>query len=308
MDIDVTEQLQHILVEHITNSDNGIAVLNAEDKFIFHNQAFIHLFGLERFSPLGHTFNEMLIWMHGEGVGVNTHASTIDEWLDFVGGEYRSKPFRNYEVDLLDGRWVLMTEQVNSGGEVVLVSNDITSAKMTEHALRDAQKKLEMLAWTDELTGLPNRRAFMTNLNSEHQRSLRYSHPVSLVIIDLDYFKKVNDQYGHAAGDEVLCHFANLLRKNLRKEDIVGRIGGEEFAVLLPETTREDACILLERIQNTLSLTMVESIAPGFKYTFSAGLTALPLDSPLSCQDWLHASDLALYQAKSSGRNRVCTR
>lgn len=305
MDIHITEELQHILVEHIAKSDNGIAVLDGEDKLIFHNNAFVKLFGLEKHAPIGHTLNELLIWMHANGVGANTHAATIAEWLEFVRCEYRSKSFRNYEVDLLDGRWILMTEQVNAGGEVVLVCNDITSAKMTEHALRVAQKKLEKLAWTDELTGLPNRRAFMKNLNSEHQRSLRYSHPASLAIIDLDFFKKINDQYGHHAGDAVLRHFANVLIHNMRKEDIIGRIGGEEFAILLPETAKLDAGILLSRIKTILSQATIEEIGPDFKYTFSAGLTELPLDAPLNCHDWINLTDQALYQAKHGGRNQV---
>lgn len=306
MNIKISGQLQRILIEHITHSGNGIAVLDAQDRFIYHNDAFVRTFNLECYSVLGHTFDEMLVWMHAEGIGLNTHSVNIDEWLAFVRSEYRSKDFRTFEVSLLDGRWVLMTEQLNSGGEVVLVSNDITHSKMTERALRNAQKKLEKLALTDELTGLPNRRSFMSNLSCEHQRSLRYHHPVSLVVIDLDYFKKINDQYGHASGDYVLCHFSYLLRRNLRKEDMLGRIGGEEFAVLLPETTKQDALILLERIQKAVASSTIDNIAPGFKYTFSAGLTELVLDAPPNCQEWLHTTDLALYQAKSSGRNRLC--
>ncbi|WKE67344.1 diguanylate cyclase [Gallaecimonas kandeliae] len=189
-----------ILVEHVTHSSNGIAVLDKDDKFIFYNRTFISLFGLEEHPVLGHSFNDLLLWMHAKGVGANTHGATTEEWLEFVHGQFRSVSFRHFEVDLVDGRWLLMTEQLNKSGEVVLVCNDITGSKETEQALRRAQKELERLALTDELTNVPNRRHFMQQLGNEHQRALRHRHPTSLAAIDLDHFKKINDLYGHASG------------------------------------------------------------------------------------------------------------
>jgi PAS domain S-box/diguanylate cyclase (GGDEF) domain len=306
MKITITEQLQRILVEHIENSGNGIAVLDADDRFIFFNQTFISLFGFEDHAVLNHTYDELLIWMHSKGVGANTHSSSVDEWLEFVLRQHRSIAFRHFEVDLIDGRWLLVTEQVNVGGEVVLVCNDITNSKRTEHALQNAHKELEKLALTDELTGLSNRRHFMQQLGNEHQRALRYTHPASLAILDLDHFKKVNDQFGHAAGDDVLRHFSGVLRQSLRKQDSIGRLGGEEFALLLPETTQEEAVVLLQRIRKTLSSVPLQEITAGFLYTFSAGLTELKLNSPLNCKDWMHVTDQALYQAKRAGRDQVC--
>lgn len=306
MNIKITEQLQHILIEHIENSGNGIAVLDAEDRFIFFNQTFISLFGLKDHPVLNHTYDELLIWMHSRGVGANTHSSSVEEWLEFVRRQHRSAAFRHFEVDLIDGRWLLVTEQVNVGGEVVLVCNDITNSKRTEHALQNAHKELERLALTDELTGLSNRRHFMQQLGDEHKRALRYRHPASLAILDLDHFKKINDQFGHAAGDDVLRHFSSVLRQSLRKQDFIGRLGGEEFALLLPETTQQEALVLLQRIRKALSSVTLEEIATGFLYTFSAGLTELKFDSPLNCKDWMQVADQALYQAKGAGRDQVC--
>lgn len=307
MNIEITEQLQRIFTEHIENSGNGIAVLDAEDRFIYFNQTFILLFGLEDHPVLNHTYDELLIWMHSKGVGADTHSLTVEEWLEFVRGQHRSAAFRYFEVDLIDGRWLLVTEQVNVGGEVVLVCNDITNSKKTEHALQDAHKELERLALTDELTGLSNRRHFMQQLGNEHHRALRYKHPVCLAILDLDHFKKINDRFGHVAGDDVLRHFSCVLRQSLRKQDVIGRLGGEEFALLLPETTQQDAMVLLQRIRHVLSSVTLDEIASGFLYTFSAGLSELKHESPLNCKDWIHLTDQALYQAKASGRNQVCT-
>ncbi|WP_024871318.1 GGDEF domain-containing protein [Tolumonas lignilytica] len=307
MNIEITEQLQRILVEHIETSGNGIAVLDAEDRFIFFNKAFISLLGIEDHPVLNHSYDELLIWMHTRGVGTATHSSTLDEWLEFVHEQHRSVAFRHYEVDLVDGRWLLVTEQVNVGGEVVLVCNDISHSKKTEHALLDAHKELERLSLTDELTGLSNRRHFMQQLTNEHQRALRYRHPSSLAILDLDHFKKINDQFGHTAGDDVLRHFSSVLRQSLRKQDVIGRLGGEEFALFLPETTQQEAMVLLQRIRHILSSATLEEIAPGFLYTFSAGLTELNHDTPLNCKEWIHVTDQALYRAKRTGRNQVCT-
>ncbi len=139
---------------------------------------------------------------------------------------------------------------------------------------------------------------------------MRYRHPANLAVLALDHFKKINDQFGHAASDDVLCHFSGVLRQSLRKQDIIGRLGGEEFrefALLLPETTQQETIVLLQRRRTVLSSVILEEINPGFVYTFSAGLSELKFDSPLNCKDWIHVTDQALYQAKGAGRNQVCT-
>jgi len=308
MYIELNEQLQKVLVEHIAVSANGIAVLDVNDKFIFFNAAFSSIFNLDEHQILEHSFEDLMIWMHDRGTGVNSQGLSIDEWLAFVRSQYRSAIFRNYEVGLVDGRWLLMTEQINTTGEVVLVCNDITEAKQIESALRSAKKELETLASTDFLTGLSNRRIFMQYLINEYNRGIRYKSHATLVFIDLDFFKKVNDKFGHSAGDLVLCHFSSFLRKNLRKQDIIGRLGGEEFALLLPETKMADAAPLADRIQKLLSYEMVDEVEPGFQYTFSAGVVELDVDGNVSYQEWLNNADRALYQAKANGRNQICYR
>ncbi|QIY79823.1 GGDEF domain-containing protein [Chromobacterium violaceum] len=305
MDFVITEQLQNVLFEHIARSENGIAVVDANDLIIFHNDTFLEMFGLQDRPVVGCRFDDLISWMHAHGVGAKTHGVSREDWLSSMRSQYRSAAFRNFELDLVDGRWLLMTEQVNPSGEVVLVGSDITRLKQTEHALRVVQEELEKQAWSDELTGLPNRRHFMQRLDGEYRRALRHQHPSTLAILDLDHFKRINDQYGHPAGDAVLRHFAGLLHENLRKEDMTGRLGGEEFGLLLPETTQEEALGVLERIHQQLSLQRLDTIAPDFAYTFSAGLMALAHDHPLSLQEWISSTDQALYQAKAAGRNQV---
>jgi diguanylate cyclase (GGDEF)-like protein len=213
--------------------------------------------------------------------------------------------YHTSEVDLLDGRWVLVAQQLYRSGNIVSVCTDITRSKEAELALHVAYAELERLAMTDELTGVPNRRHFLAQLENELQRALRYKHQASLVMLDLDHFKQVNDRYGHPAGDEVLKHFAELLRGQIRREDVVGRLGGEEFALLMPETAQSGAQTVLERIRHELAQARLDFIAPGFGYTFSAGVAELPVTEPPACNHWIHAADQALYRAKAGGRNRT---
>ena len=306
MNIEITEQLQRILVEHIENSGNGIAVLDSEDRFIFFNQTFISLFGFENHPVLSHTYDELLIWMHSRGVGANTHTSTVEEWLEFVLGQHRSAAFRHFEVDLIDGRWLLVTEQVNVGGEVVLVCNDITNSKKNEHALQDAHKELERLALTDELTGLSNRRHFMQQLGNEHQRALRYRHPASLAILDLDHFKKIMINLVMLLVMTCCAIFPAYCARACENKTLLDALVVRSLLYYYQKLPQQEAVVLLQRIRKVISSVTLEDIAPGFLYTYSAGLTELKFDSPLNCKDWMQVTDQALYQAKGAGRDQVC--
>ncbi|MEH8015763.1 diguanylate cyclase [Rheinheimera muenzenbergensis] len=300
-----TEQLVSLMLEHISHTENGIAALDANDRFIFFNPAFTAMFGIADYLTLGHSFDDMLTRMFSHGVGTNCKSSTLPEWLAYVHSQYRKKPFRSFEVDLVNGRWLLMTEQVNENGEVVLVGNDITRAKQAEQALKAAKEILKQQALTDELTGISNRRHFMQLVHYEYNRARRYDSRISLAILDIDYFKKINDNLGHPVGDEVIRHFATLLQQQLRKQDAVGRLGGEEFALLLPETTEAEAAVMIERIIKQLKQTQLDHIVPGLSYTFSAGVAELKLTSAASIDSWVSIADQALYQAKTGGRDRV---
>jgi diguanylate cyclase (GGDEF)-like protein len=177
-----------------------------------------------------------------------------------------------------------------------------------QKALGDLAAKneiLEKLALTDVLTGLANRRAFVDALGSELARVHRHDHPASLLFLDLDAFKQVNDTHGHAVGDEVLAGFAQVLTRSCRRGDLAARIGGEEFAVLLPMTGRVPAALVAERIRRaTESLPLGRSVE--VPMTVSIGVAASE-DSPepVEPSELLGRADAALYRAKTGGRNRV---
>jgi diguanylate cyclase (GGDEF)-like protein len=163
------------------------------------------------------------------------------------------------------------------------------------------------MAETDALTGLFNRRHVMDLLQNEVYRSERYKLPLSLVMIDLDRFKIVNDKYGHRAGDRVLRSFGRLLKKTSRNIDIPGRFGGEEFLVILPETSLEAGGIYAERVRK-LAERLGERLKDKYdecSFTVSVGLTSFNEKSD-DMNSFVHRVDQAMYAAKQRGRNRVC--
>ena len=170
---------------------------------------------------------------------------------------------------------------------------------ITEH--RDAALRLRMESRADPLTGLYNRRAFFEAMELEMRRARRARRPLSLVVFDADHFKQVNDRHGHAAGDRVLCHLAGLLTDLTREIDVVARLGGEEFAVLMPATDGEAALCVAHRIcRAAQEARRTEPLA----VTLSAGVAALGAQA--SADDLLQRADRALYAAKAAGRNRAC--
>jgi diguanylate cyclase (GGDEF)-like protein len=159
-------------------------------------------------------------------------------------------------------------------------------------------------AITDDLTGLVNRRRFKEVLEAEIERARRFGEPLAIILADLDDFKRINDMFGHQVGDVVLRSFADLLRSHVRDVDVAGRIGGEEFAILLPGTDAGDAATVAERMRHSLSaLQLPVSDGPAVHMTSSFGIAQLGTSD--SADDLLRASDEALYRAKSEGKNRI---
>lgn len=189
---------------------------------------------------------------------------------------------------------------ISENGEcagAVIVFRDISELKEKEAALT-------RLARTDTLTGLANRRHFIEQLDTEIHRQLRTGQVSALLMIDLDFFKQVNDRWGHAAGDEVLCHFAEVLHRSLRRVDLPGRIGGEEFAVLLPGSDADNAMLAAERLRRAIESEPAPTAFGPIGVTISVGVTLLCAGDESSDQVMLRA-DQALYRAKQAGRNRV---
>ncbi|MDV6345683.1 diguanylate cyclase [Nitrosomonas sp. Is37] len=179
------------------------------------------------------------------------------------------------------------------------ISTDITEFELLKG-------KLEQQARQDYLTGLFNRRFFMEQGHAELVRAQRYGHALSVLMLDVDHFKKINDKHGHQTGDAVLKRLADVMRKILRTVDIIGRVGGEEFAVLLPETDLQRATEVAERLREETAHAVVTSVTGmPLNFTVSIGVASLE-GKDIDLNTLINQADRALYQAKESGRNRVC--
>jgi diguanylate cyclase (GGDEF)-like protein len=171
--------------------------------------------------------------------------------------------------------------------------------------LKEANKRIEELAELDDLTGSFNRRCIMRMLDEEISRAHRTQAPCSIALIDLDWFKRINDTYGHPTGDEVLKTFAITVFANIRSIDRFGRFGGEEFLLVLPETPHDTATRTLDRLRMIIADLDWSAFSQGMQVTVSAGVATLRLDE--TSDSFLPRADRALYEAKARGRNRIAS-
>jgi diguanylate cyclase (GGDEF) domain len=195
----------------------------------------------------------------------------------------------------------------NTRGEVeqiCLIVYDVTEVAVNRLQLQEANTQLHTLSRTDGLTNLLNRKAWQQELELEFARYKRHKHPSSLVMFDIDHFKRVNDSYGHPAGDEVIRQTADALRDNQRETDVSGRYGGEEFTIILPNTDAEGAKIMCERLRKSIESLTIQYEEHTIHYTVSLGIAVLN-PSVSSADEWLEQTDKGLYQAKDGGRNQT---
>lgn len=310
----------------IQKMSEGIVLDDASGNFIFVNHAAAELLG---YTP------EQMVGRHW------TNFFPPDQLTAVQYANQRRQTGRSdrYEVDIYhrDGtrRTVLVsgTPRFEDGRFVgtLAVFTDITTRKHLEAETRRLLNEMERLAIIDSLTGVFNRRHFDSRAMEELERADRYAHPLTLMMIDIDHFKRVNDTYGHPIGDKVLQSLAELCRKNLRATDMIGRYGGEEFVILLPETQiinpslsveqsrattmPMDARGVAERLRQEIARTAIETEQGTIRITVSvgiAGLSEVPHGrgtSPQSREEQLRQliahADVAMYAAKEAGRNCV---
>jgi two-component system cell cycle response regulator len=207
------------------------------------------------------------------------------EGLDLGADDYVTKPFHHQEL----------LARIRAGKRIVDLQKE----------LLESNKRLELLSITDGLTSLFNHRHFQDELARAFEESERYQRPLSLAVIDIDFFKKVNDVYGHAAGDEVLKRVSRIFMESIRSSDFAARYGGEEFAVIMPETDLEDAIQFAEKIRSMVEAAPVPTSAGEISVTVSIGVATVPRSKIRTAKGVIQAADKALYRAKRNGRNQV---
>ncbi|MEM0909937.1 MAG: GGDEF domain-containing protein [Pseudomonadota bacterium] len=190
-------------------------------------------------------------------------------------------------------------QQVEKACMLVYDVTDEATSKLRIEGLND---KLEVISRVDGLTGLYNRRYWQERFELEYKLIFRTNKALSVIILDIDHFKKVNDTYGHQAGDSVIKEVAKIITKSTRETDIAGRYGGEEFVAILPDTSSDNAKIVADRIRTTTEAACILHDGLEIKVTVSIGIAQFSVDY-LTAMQWLEAADSALYKAKQSGRN-----
>jgi len=205
--------------------------------------------------------------------------------LDLGADDYITKPFQPAEF----------LARIRAGKRIADLQNELIASN----------KRLELLSITDGLTRLYNHRHFQDELARQFGEAARYERPLSLALIDLDFFKKINDTYGHAAGDKVLQDVSAIFAGSVRASDLAARYGGEEFIVMMPETALEDAVQFAEKIRIKVEETPIETEAGTVPVTVSIGVSSFPFSKLKSPRELVDAADKALYRAKHRGRNQV---
>jgi diguanylate cyclase (GGDEF)-like protein/PAS domain S-box-containing protein len=289
----VNEQ-SYLLDTMLNNIDAHIYVKDCERTFIYVNARVAELFGDKAENIIGKKDTDILpkevaehFYQSDKKVFETNKKQVIEETTHNEDGEtchYISTKVPFNQPDKLPA--------------LIGFSSDVTE-------LFKLKEEFKQLANTDPLTNLYNRRFFTEKAEKEYQRAKRYSLSTTLISIDIDHFKSINDKFGHPAGDQVLIEVANQLQENLRQTDILARIGGEEFSILLPETSTKSAIAFAERIREAQSKLKITGEWQGeITLSVSIGVSSF-LSSDKAFDDLFSRADKALYEAKNSGRNKV---
>ena len=236
---------------------------------------------------------------------LGTPAFTIWEQRPYLVRFKNYQPITGQEDHMYQNVTLIPLRATNSEvAHICVIIYDVTEVATNKRQLQTANQELKRLSSTDRLTGLSNRGHWEEALRHEYARHQRYRTMAALVMFDIDHFKKVNDTHGHQAGDKVIQGVANLVQAHARTNDIAGRYGGEEFAVLLPDTDVQGARLFAERLRLAVEAMRVEHDGVVIPVTISLGVADLgqPSSGPGQLIEW---ADQALYASKKGGRNRT---
>ena len=247
------------------------------------------------------------------GRGQEAHVRLLDDGvsrhharLKFdTGGNLYLCDLESRNGTFVNGRRIGEPTRLQAGDKVQIGRTTVLRFEYQDALDKSFHESLLSSALRDGLTKLFNKRYFMDRLDSELKFARRHQTAVSLLMLDLDHFKQVNDDHGHLAGDAVLVHFASVVLRAVRNEDVVARFGGEELAVILRAISLEAASALAERLRRTVEATAVKYNDQDLRVTVSIGVAGYPTTNAETVEGLVDAADQALYRAKNAGRNRV---
>lgn len=291
---EISEKLFHLYA----NTPVLMAAYDGFDRLRYANQAFRSAFFLDDDeTPL---WSNLMRRNFKAGRGTFVRDSDFETWLISTQSRRGKTGFREFETDLVDGRWLWMTETVQNDGWMLCIATDITKLQSDGRSVRQDRDRAIKASYTDELTGVANRRF----VNARMEEVLQRPDVLSCVcLLDLDNFKYINDRFGHHSGDIILRDFAVRIQRQVRRSDCFGRVGGEEFVLVLPATSTSEAELIVERMLAAIRKSRPLKERADFGYTFSAGIAAALSGDAIP--DLLSRADTALYSAKFAGRNRI---
>ncbi|WP_076540612.1 sensor domain-containing diguanylate cyclase [Shewanella sp. UCD-KL21] len=303
----------HWLIDMVQTIEVGLVVLDRDYNIQLWNGFMENHSGVSPNSIKGQNLFEVFNDLPSEWLKQKMESVFLLKNRSFISWEQRPYVFQFKNYRPITGRADYMYQNItllplaSLTGEITHISiivYDVTDIAINKLQLKSVNEQLETLSQTDSLTQLYNRRHWQVCFEKEYERFARYGEKASMIMIDIDHFKAINDKYGHPAGDKVIQSLANILKQSLRETDFAGRYGGEEFAVVLTYTTAAESKYFTERLRKKVEASQVVYNNQIIKMTISIGVNDLS-SATTSSESWLSGADKALYQSKENGRNQT---
>ncbi|HEY9578053.1 MAG TPA: diguanylate cyclase, partial [Pseudobacillus sp.] len=290
----------------LETTQQGVAITDADENIIYINNGFTRITGYRFDEVQGKNPTILQSGKHEESF-------YREMWMNLLtNGYWEGEIWNNDKFGNTYPEWLnisALTDETGQATHYVAVFSDVSKLKETENKLKEINEQLNKLSTLDGLTGIPNRRMFDKRIIAEREKAIKWNKPLSLVLLDIDFFKLYNDTYGHLSGDDCLRAVAAKMEQKAQEfSGFIARYGGEEFVVILPDTTAEESWIIAEEIRRSVeNLEMPHSQSKVSEYvTISAGLTTIaPNQDHYSVAELIKLADQALYEAKKAGRNRL---